>query len=53
VSVHVERVNGEIVSGQIERLEDFGEGEILAISVNDDFLKVSLSSGVKHYPNRN
>lgn len=41
VSVHVERVYRKVVRRQIERLEHLGEGEILAITMNDDFLQIS------------
>ena len=30
VRVHVERVDGELVRGHVERLEDLGEREVLA-----------------------
>ena len=39
VRVHVERVDGEVVRRQIERLEDLREGEVLAVAVDDDVLR--------------
>ena len=41
VGVHVQGIDGQIISSELERVEDFGEGELLAIAVDDDFLKVS------------
>ena len=48
--VHVQGVNRQIVSRQIERLEDFFQCKVFAISVNDDFLLPSAPwSLLNHY----
>jgi hypothetical protein len=36
--VHIERVNGQVVSSEIERFKDFRQCEVFAVSVNDDLL---------------
>lgn len=37
--MHVEGINGEVIGGKVERLEDLLQGELFAISVNDDVLR--------------
>jgi len=39
--VHVQRVDGKIVCSQVERLEHLLEGQVLAVTVNDNLLPVS------------
>lgn len=36
--VHIERVDRQVIGREIERLEYLGEGEVLAVTVDDDFL---------------
>jgi hypothetical protein len=36
--VHVERVDRQIVGREVERLKYFGEGQILAVTVDDNLL---------------
>lgn len=47
VRMHVERIDRQIVRGQVERFEYFLQGQVLAITVNDDFL---LSARVNQRP---
>ena len=37
--VHIERVDGEVVRGQIERLENLRESEVLAVAEDDNVLR--------------
>lgn len=37
--VHVESVNGEVVGSEVERLEHLAQGEMLSVSIDDDFLR--------------
>jgi hypothetical protein len=42
VSVHIKRIDREVVGGKVERLEHLSKGEVLAITVNDDFVRATL-----------
>jgi hypothetical protein len=45
--VHIERIDGEVIGREVERLEYLGESEVLAVTVNNDFL---WSSSAKQKP---
>ena len=38
MSMHIERVDREVVGGEIERFEDLSKREVLPISIDDNFL---------------
>lgn len=45
MSMHIERVDTQIVSRQVQTIEHLSEGEILFISIDDDFVGTSLHLG--------
>jgi hypothetical protein len=46
--MHVERVDGEVVRGQVQRLEDLLESELFAVAEDDDILTDWWSSPVRN-----
>lgn len=40
VGVHVQGVDTEVVRRQIQRFEHLSQGQIFAVSVNDDLLRI-------------
>jgi hypothetical protein len=42
VGVHIEGIDGEVVSGQVEGFEDLAEGEVLAVAEDDRVLREPL-----------